>query len=64
MAYPRVSGGRINEGLVRLSGPHCLGHFIVDFKNDTFGVVFAVLRFLLFFEKVEGFAGEIGQIVL
>jgi hypothetical protein len=43
MAASRIGGGWVEAGLVRLAGPHCLGHFVVDFEDDTLGAVVAPL---------------------
>ena len=37
------AGGWVETGSVRLPGPHCPGHFVVDFEGDAFGAVAATL---------------------
>jgi len=47
MLIGRGTGGWVEVGFVRNSGPHSLGHFVVDFEDDAFGAVFAVLFLVL-----------------
>ncbi len=47
MAAARVGGGWGEAGVVKDSWPYCIGHFIVDFEDDSFGAVFAVLFLVL-----------------
>ena len=39
MTAPGVGWGWVEAGLVELPGPHCLGHFVVDFEDDAIGAV-------------------------
>jgi len=34
---------RVEAGLVRFAGPHCLGHFVVDFEDEAFGITISVV---------------------
>ena len=54
MFVGRGAGGRAEAGLVRLAGPHRLGHFVVDFEDDAFGAVFVVLFLVLAADDGEG----------
>ena len=50
----REAGGWVEADFVRFPGSHCLGHFVVDFEDDAFGAIFAVLFFVLAADDGEG----------
>ena len=55
MSHPRIGGWRVEPGLVRLAGADGLGHRVVDFEDDAFGAVVAVvLGFVLAADDREG----------
>ena len=41
------AGGWVEAGFVLVSGPHCLGHFVVDFEDNALCAVFTVLFLVL-----------------
>ncbi len=45
----------VEQGLVGLAGVECLLHGVVDFQNDTLGVVFAVFLLVFTFDDGKGF---------
>lgn len=47
MAASWIRRGWVEAGFVRDSGPHCLGHFVIDFEDYAFGAVFAMLFLIL-----------------
>ena len=54
--YPAEDGsseGRVEAGFIRLACPHCLGHFVVDFKDNALSTVVAVV-FLLVLAADDG----------
>ena len=54
MAATAVRGGWVEAGLVGGDCPHCLGHFVVDFEDKSFGAVFAVLFLVFVADDGEG----------
>ena len=54
MAASRVCRGWVEAGLVGFACTDCLSHFVIDFEDDAFGAVFAVLFFVLSADDGEG----------
>ena len=54
MFVGRRAGGWVEAGLVGGACAHRLGHFVVDFEDDSFGAVFSVLFFVLAADDGEG----------